>query len=712
LHDDRYHGMDEWPPSAARLFQALVAGAARGAQLDDDARTALEWLESRSPPVLAVPRSRAGQRITVFGPDNDLDGVGNDPARVGEIRSAKIIAPRIFDSIHPLVYAWELGQGEDDEEGAHAICRLANRLYQFGRGVDMAWARGEIMALAELDERLARHTGPVYRPALGASGRTLRCPQRGSLASLIFRHASGRNRFRDGGPNKQLFVQPPKPRFAQVPYESPPVRHAFALRPGVGDGFFAYPHARVTKLLEWLRDEAASRLRRALPERVVDIERVLIGRKPNGTEGGPASDRVRIIPLPSVGHEHVDRGIRRVLVEVPSGCALPPGDVAWAFSGIEHMNTTTGEIEIVVTRSEGDTMVPRYLETQRIWRSVTPAVLPEPAKRRRIDPIRRIVDAKGGEERLEEERRAAGAVVQALRHANVDTRAETIRVQREPFSARGERVEAFADDTRFSKHRLWHVEIKFERPVRGPLVIGDGRFLGLGVMAPVASHLGVHAFDIVSGLERDDAIEVTRAARRAIMARAQTILGSRQKLPTFFSGHGRDGAPARSERRSHIAFAFDPTRPRLLVLAPHIIERRHVRNDEKAYLATLDEVLADFSDLRAGAAGRLTLRAIPVDFETDPIFAPSLSWKNLTPYVVTRHAKGLGAAEALKADIAEECRRRSLPLPRVSPVRQHGVPGTGLVGDAELSFAVAVRGPIVLGRTRYLGGGLFVRAKG
>lgn len=76
-------------------------------------------------------------------------------------------------------------------------------------------------------------------------------------------------------------------------------------------------------------------------------------------------------------------------------------------------------------------------------------------------------------------------MVQALRHAGVRERVETIQVQREPFESNGERVEAFAPGTRFSHGRLWHVEIAFAEPVSGPLAIGDGRFLGLGVMAPV-----------------------------------------------------------------------------------------------------------------------------------------------------------------------------------------------------------------------------------
>ena len=32
---------------------------------------------------------------------------------------------------------------------------------------------------------------------------------------------------------------------------------------------------------------------------------------------------------------------------------------------------------------------------------------------------------------------------------------------------------------------MWHAELRFPTPVAGPLLIGDGRFCGLGLMAPV-----------------------------------------------------------------------------------------------------------------------------------------------------------------------------------------------------------------------------------
>jgi CRISPR-associated protein Csb2 len=82
FHDGRYHGEPEWPPAPARLFQALVAGAAKGRRLSEGDRTALAWLETLSPPVIAAPAMRSGRRITNYVPNNDLDSVDGDPGRV------------------------------------------------------------------------------------------------------------------------------------------------------------------------------------------------------------------------------------------------------------------------------------------------------------------------------------------------------------------------------------------------------------------------------------------------------------------------------------------------------------------------------------------------------------------------------------------------------------------------------------------------------
>ncbi|MGH9345909.1 MAG: type I-G CRISPR-associated protein Csb2 [Vicinamibacterales bacterium] len=714
LHDARYHGLPEWPPSPARLFQALVAGAAAGPLAHED-RQMLRWLEGLASPVVAFPATRAGQRFMTYVPNNDLDAVGRDPRRTSEIRTGKWIRPRLVEVEPRFLYAWSLGPQEEDERNARAVCTMASRLYQFGRGLDMAWASGEVVGCDELDARLKEYPGLLFRPSGGGGGRELACPTSGSLASLEARYAASRLRFKVEGRGKaarEIFAQPPDARFVPVGYECPPRRFVYELRAATSSSAFApWPSPQTSKLVEIVRDLAVDRLSLALPHAVADIHRALLGRPGDNENGVRPASRVRIVPLPSIGHRHADHAIRRLLVEVPAGCVLRADDVHWALSGLELADSKTGEVcDVVLLPADDEVMLRSYGLTghsrSRLWRTVTPAALPESAKRRRLDPLR-ATEPKGGAEYALEQTRAAAAVVQALRHAEVRARTDGIRVQREPFHPHGERVEAFASGTRFAKERMWHVEVAFSTAVNGPLLMGDGRFLGLGLMAPVQQDRGIHVFAVEGGLAAaPQPIEIARAMRRAVMARVQDVLGPRAALPSFFSGHAPEGSPAPTED-PHLAFVFDSATMRLLILAPHIIDRRAPIRGEAAHLTSLDAALEGFTDLRAGSSGRLTLRAIPADADADPLLAPSRVWQSVTEYQVTRHAKRMTAAEALSTDLLAECRRRELPAPRVTPQEALGVPRVGLVGRAVLTFEVAVRGPIVLGRSRHLGGGVF-----
>lgn len=495
VYEGRYNGAGEWPPAPARLFQALVAGAGLSGPLESRDREALEWLERLDAPVIGAPRKRDGHSVALYVPNNDLDSVGGDPRRIAEIRgSQKVFKPRLFDPAIPFVYAWTFEEDHESTKKAAILMTLAERLYQFGRGVDFACAWGEVLETAEMEEKLLPYLGSTHRPSLRGEGLALKCPAPGSLRSLDDRYRASERRFRveqRGRATTQVFTKLPIPRFAPVAYDSSAWRYAFELRERSREARFAvWPQARVTRLVELLRDAAVARLCSALPSQRAEIERVLVGRRPDGSNDGPASDRVKILPLPSIGHHHADRGIRRVLIEVPANCPLREDDVQWAFSGLRLADRGTGKVLMITPAAHENVadMLAHYgvdgREGYRRWRTVTPAALPEPIARRRIDPDHRLDEAKGGRERAGESARAAGAVVQALRHAGVPVPVETIRVQREPFEANGERAETFADGTRFSKHRLWHVETEFCGEIRGPVAIGDGRFLGLGLMAP------------------------------------------------------------------------------------------------------------------------------------------------------------------------------------------------------------------------------------
>ncbi len=713
LHDQRYHGAPEWPPAPARVFQALVAGATRGNVLRADAISALEWLESLPPPVIAAPHARMGHRVEMFVPNNDADAVGGDPRKIADIRTRKLVQPRLLDGESAFIYAWRI---VGEPEPASTILEVATDLYQLGRGIDMAWAVGEIVDDEVITARLGDHRGTIHRPGGSTEASSLPCPAVGSLESLTRRHRANITKMRlegVGSAARMLFSQPPKPRFIQVGYEAEGQSLLYELRDRQHDlARSPWPLSRIVALTERLRNGAAARMREAFPEQHDVIERALIGRKADGRDDGPIAERVRIVPLPSIGHEHVDRSVRRVVVEVPVGCSFSVSDVDWAFSGLETTDPTTGETDSFVltpTPTGSDNMLRRFQAESgaRRWRSVTAAALPMSAQRRRIDPSRQRAEAKGAGERMAEESSAVGAVHAALRHAGIHAHVVDVMVQREPFSIRGARAEAFGTGTRFAKERLWHVGLELSEPVHGPLLIGDGRFLGLGLMAPVFETEGIFAFSLhAEHVTAINGSSLVRAMRRAVMSRAQAALGSRT-LSRFFSGHEPNGDPARSEQSSHVSVQWDSTRQRLLVIAPHVLDHRFPVDDEVEELDILNRALEGFIDLRAGRAGRFQLSRCS-SAETDEYRERAKSWISVRPYSVTRHAKAGSAAEALTEDVIMECRRRALPRPEVTVIAGRGAPGRGLEGNLRLDFAVAVDGPLVLGRTRYLGGGLFL----
>ena len=518
-----------------------------------------------------------------------------------------------------------------------------------------------------------------------------------------------RNRFRTGGTNRKpvrVFVQPPKPLLAKVAYDARPLRLVFDLRKGA-DVFAPWPLSTAAALVETVRDMAASRLCDAAPDLAAGVERYLIGR---GATNADKAMRVWIMPIPSVGHPDVEMTIRRVAIYVPQSCPLKADDLAWAFSQVAWTDED-GVIERELRQADDDRMVGRFERRGKRWRSVTPFALPT-ARRRRIEPARRAEEAKGGIERAREEARAAAAVRQALRHAGIRAPVGAAQVQREPLHRRGERAEAFATGTRFPKEALWHVEMTFAEPVAGPLVLGDGRYLGLGLMCPSDPVRDVSAFAITDGLaDGAGPVPVAHAARRAMMARVQGSLPPREELPSYVSGHEANGAPAGGGVHRHVAVLADLPRRRILYLAPNRMQRHGVEWREVAKNHNrMTRALEGMDILRAGRAGLLRLAPAAIDVDGDPLFAPSRVWESVTEYDVTRHRRRLGDDEALKADVAAELQRCGWPVPSPDAIEVLAArrgPRGGLAGRLRLAFPTAQAGPLVIGRSAHKGGGLF-----
>lgn len=715
LLGDRYHGAGDWPPAPFRLFQALVAGAYGGRWVSEptaEKDAAFRWLEGLAPPHVGAPRKRVARATTYFVPNNDLDAVGGDPARVSEIRAAKVVRPTLLTSDSPFVYAWRFADGEDY---AKRLCALAERLHTLGRGVDAAFAEAEVCDWDEAQQRLVDHAGSIARPGVsGDPKRDPRCPVPGSLDSLKARQAANAQRFVKVGPRRKAVTQfrpSPWAQFRTVAYDSPGERLLFDIRPtDASRPFLPVRLEDASKVATSVRDLAATRLIVEAPKRAGEIERLIVGREADDAD---IPRRPRFVPLPSIGTEHTDPSIRRVLVEVPPDSPFSAGDLSWAISGENPVDPETGEVvdearQFVTTGD--DTMLGNYGvgRASLVWYTVTPAALPERAARRRIDPKGGV--PKPAAERMAEEGQARVAVVQALRHAGITNSVMDIRVQREPFFGRGARAEAFAPGTRFAKERLWHVEVTFATPVEGPLVMGDGRYLGLGLMAPVPNAWrDVLALPVPreAGISVADGPALVRAVRRALMALAADADG---RLAKLFSGHEPDGSPAASGRHEHVFIAAadddgDGTIDRVVVAAPWACDRswKGVRTPH------FDTVVSSLGTVRAGRLGVIALGPSSGLDDGDVLLGPARVWESRTRYLATRHAgRGKDRTAAVVADVIAECRRRSLPRPEVEVLDLSPVAGGGgLSATLRLRFATAVAGPILLGRDSHQGGGVF-----
>jgi CRISPR-associated protein Csb2 len=728
FHDGRYHGAAEWPPSPARVFQALVAAAARGASAPEEAKAALQWLEALDAPMIAAPKARNGAAFVTYVPNNDLDAVGGDVRRIDKIRAPKFIRPRLFNSKAPLLYSWTFKEAGNGKKHADEICNIAQDLYQLGRGVDMAWAHADILSQEEAEHRLAAHGGSIHRPASRGTNATLACPAAGSLQSLLVRHAAASKRFETRTasaqtkyePNKtkpagQLFQQPPKPRFRQVAYDCPPTRLLFDLSPQGA----AWPFTQPAALVERVRDAAAIRVSDAMPPQNALIQRVFVGSK-QSSESDKA-ERVRIIPLPSIGHQHADRAIRRILVEIPPNCPLAAGDIEWAFSGLDvsDINPVTGEVtERVLTGAASQKMLEHYgVEAEapsKTWRTVTPAALPDHARRRRIDPARLKEEAKSGAERRSELERAASAVQAALRHAGITATLDAVRLQREPFEVRGASAEEFAPGTRFSKHQLWHVELAFDEPISGPLVIGDGRYLGLGLMAPAPEAPQKVLEFTISGekpVSSRDRVEFLRAVRRALMALDREY-GGEGAVSRLFSGHEKDGAPARSGKHEHVFLATRSNGDHLstlLIFSPDLVDRKSALRQRQ--VQCFSDVAKRLDIVRAGRLGVVRLiKKSSIEVAPQEL-AQSKEWVSSTPYVPTLHLKPReDAATHIARDVLIECVRRGLPKPEIDVLQVDRRSRSKLQARVRLRFQRALNGPILIGQGSHFGWGLFLPA--
>jgi len=458
---DRYHG-SEWPPSPARLFQALVAGGKTGGPVREWSSAheqALGWLEGLGPPDILARHGHEGQRYTMFVPNNSL-GDGKST------KTSKRVEPKILAGHLPgqpdVVYRWRVA--DEKVAGVHvsALDQIAARLRALGWGIDFA------AAIAGLAEASPDADGLELFTPTARGGVSVNVPASGFLAHLDDCHKAFVRRISSDGIDP--YTRPTrlgKARYRRADSWQPRRWIAFELQEREG-GVFAGRWDQVQTVAAWLRHAAGE----ALLHEELDaawVDSFVLGH----TAPNELGHRLSFVPLPSVGHRNSDGGVRRVLVVEPPGVT---GRHTEALDMLRIKLSGCALIDedrkapraVLADLSDRSKVLPFYTGAARVWESVTPVILHgHNADRGRISMVKT--------DRL---------LRQAFTDAGIpeDLIAE-IAFQRAPYWAGCEGATEIRVPRHLAQWPRVHVRVEFAEAVEGPVLAGIGRHYGIGVFA-------------------------------------------------------------------------------------------------------------------------------------------------------------------------------------------------------------------------------------
>jgi CRISPR-associated protein Csb2 len=466
--DSLFHGKadgdePEWPPSPLRVFQALLAGAHEGCrqrEWSDAKAEAFRWLEQREPPEIITPGVRRARGYTLFVPNNDSD---KRFARHERLTSKEARPHRMLGG-QTIYYLWTIRGDEwpSAQSRIGVLCQEAHHLLALGWGIDAVMGDGRILTP---DEALAL-TGERWHPWAGyrSPGESRRVPVRGTLDDLMRAHEAFLNRVRGN-----LYHPPRKLRvfdaicYRRVTILPPRPFTAFTLEPSAGQSRRpAFPQVDAAKLAAMLRHvacDAAKSDSHAFPG---GSERYVAG---HASDRNDRSPRFSYLPLPTVGHQHADGMIRRMLIAEPYG-----GDgtqVRWAAQRLRNhilVDDRGQEKALLLDIETGDYVVGAYLGEARSWSSITPVILP------------------GFDDGKQE--KAERLLLKAVQQAGLPAEAvEEIVLRKAPFWPGSQYPRLYCRPAYLRDLPAWHVRIRLRESISGPLAIGAGRYCGLGLFA-------------------------------------------------------------------------------------------------------------------------------------------------------------------------------------------------------------------------------------
>jgi CRISPR-associated protein Csb2 len=357
-------------------------------------------------------------------------------------------------------YLWRIPDGDWPTASTHAdlLCREARHVVALGWGIDQAVADARILA----DGEAASLTGKQWRAwrTLRRGSPTWRVPVEGSLDDLDGTYASFVRRIDSETYSPSRKVS----RFDTVHYLGhtvlPPRPYA-AFELPEGTGFRTGDVAMAAAMLRSLTCRCAMSDTHDFP----GGSEIYVAGHVEQQDDTPA--RFSYLPLPTIGREHADAMVRRMLVAEPMN-----GDgthAQWAQQRL--LNATLRDqdgcdraVLLDLWRSSTPRMLERYVGEAQIWCTVTPVILPG------------FDDAK--------QRKAERLLLAAVTQAGIPISAiDGFVLRKAPFWSGAMHPRRYNVPAYLRHLPAWHVWVRFCEAVPGPLAIGAGRHVGLGLFA-------------------------------------------------------------------------------------------------------------------------------------------------------------------------------------------------------------------------------------
>lgn len=482
----------DWPPQPDRVFSALVsAWASRGERANE--RGALEWLETAQAPTVYASEWTARPAVACYVPPNDFRSPPNALDRQKWYRDF-LACGRRFPEKGGYKKAWQQALSTCPEYRQRKERRFPVACPEDPVLV-IHWPEDPGLNLCESLDGIARDVS-----YLGHSASLVRC----RFHRRDFDRDDSKISTHPGEPARRG-VYPGRLAELEAAHRANPVRPAIS--PGVSTLADARaPRAASAAGADWLVLEAMDRdapdLRasalvcRALRRAVMSgYRRAGLGAAIPGIVSGHTADRqptrhphLAVIPLAFTGYRHADGRVFGFALVPPAGANLR--DVPGFRKAFEAIAPYDPGQERRVLKLVGAPLVKPlhfapagvstiqslspepYLQPARVWASVTPIVLDRHLKQNGDGEIRDMVATaceNAGLPRPEPDRIRIG------KHSAVEGAPPARPSAGAPPWTRWKVPESL--DTR----SLVHAVIDFGRKTAGPVLLGAGRFTGLGV---------------------------------------------------------------------------------------------------------------------------------------------------------------------------------------------------------------------------------------